>query len=796
MLSTLDLRGVADWRKRLPRPVVDGDEPVAAVREIIAQVRAEGDAALHALTQRFDGVRLEALRVPPAEITAAVGQVDASLRAALETAAANIAAYHRSTLDERHTFARNGITVESWQQPVDRAGLYVPGGRAIYPSTVLMTAVPARIAGVNEVVLCVPPGRDGRVPLATLAAAAIAGIDEVYAIGGAQAIAALAYGTETIRPVDVIVGPGNIYVAIAKREVAGTVGIPSAFAGPSEIVVVADHTTGADLAAIDLVVQAEHGPHGLAWLITADADVAARVGSAVESAVATAPRRADIEATLRAGGYIALVDSLEHGIAVANAIAPEHLQLMCAEPRALLPLVKHAGAVFCGSFAPAAVGDYAAGPSHVLPTNGTARFGSVLSVRDFQKHMHAVSLDEAGFAAVAPAVQALAQAEGLDAHAEAIRRRLAAAGPGAINNAEKQSTPRLPRVRDDIALMEGYHSPQVAVEVRLNTNEAPEPPPAGFGDALAHEVASVAWHRYPDRSAKALRAKIAAHYGVDTDQVFAANGSNEVLLCALLAYGGHGRRAAVFEPTYALHSHIARITGTGVLTGQRGHDLALDLDEVTRLVRAEQPEIVFTCSPNNPTGMVDPPETVRTILDLVGNYGGLLLVDEAYGQFAPWSAVELVGDTTPLAVTRTFSKTWSMAAARLGYLIGPSWLVAALEEVALPYHLDTLKQRAGELALDYRADMDRRVSTLVEERGRLETALRDLNVEVWPSGANFVLFRPRRVPGQRVWEALVGRSVLVRNCSSWPGLEDCLRVTIGTREEDDRFIAALKEVVG
>lgn len=354
---------------------------------------------------------------------------------------------------------------------------------------------------------------------------------------------------------------------------------------------------------------------------------------------------------------------------------------------------------------------------------------------------------------------------------------------------------RRPRVRDDLALVEGYHSPQVSVDVRLNTNESPVPPPAAFSEQFTAAVAAIDWHRYPDRSASALRAKLASHYGVRADQVFVANGSNEVLQCLLLAYGGPGRSAAVFEPTYALHSHIARVVGTEVIVGQRNEQFGLDLDVVRDVITANHPEVVFLCSPNNPTGVVDPPETVRTVLDLTRDYGGLVIVDEAYGQFAPSSAVSLVSEDESLVVSRTFSKTWSLAALRLGYCIGPSWLIAALDDVALPYHLDAVKQLAGTIALDFRKEMDERVSFLVEERGRLVTALMDLPVTVWPSGANFVLFRPDKLAGAEVWQQLVDRSVLVRNCASWPGLEGCLRVTVGTRHEDDAFLAALADVL-
>jgi histidinol-phosphate aminotransferase len=346
--------------------------------------------------------------------------------------------------------------------------------------------------------------------------------------------------------------------------------------------------------------------------------------------------------------------------------------------------------------------------------------------------------------------------------------------------------------RDDVSLMAGYHSPQVEVKVRLNTNEAPEPPPAAFTERLADELRNIEWHRYPDRAATALRSAIADLHGVAPSQVFAANGSNEVLQTVCLTYGGAGRSAAVFEPTYALHSHIAHITGTRVVAGERTDDFALDITEVARVLDAERPDITFLCSPNNPTGLVETEETIRSVLDMAP---GLVVVDEAYGQFAPWSALTLVDDDRPLVVTRTYSKTWSMAAARLGYLIGPAWLVEQLEKVVLPYHLDVVKQIAGRLALDYRPEMEARVAALVEERGRLIERLADLPIHVWPSGANFVLVRPTAVGGDELWQALLDRSVLVRNCASWPRLDDCLRITIGTPEEDDALLAALEEIL-
>lgn len=353
------------------------------------------------------------------------------------------------------------------------------------------------------------------------------------------------------------------------------------------------------------------------------------------------------------------------------------------------------------------------------------------------------------------------------------------------------------RARDDIALMAGYHSPQLDVRVRLNTNESPVPPPQAFTDAVAEAVRRIDWNRYPDRSARELRARIAGLHGagVEPGNVFAANGSNEVIQCLLLAFGGPGRAAAVFEPTYALHSHLARITGTAVVEGCRGDDLNLNLDGAAAVIDRHRPAVVFLCSPNNPTGMTDDPGAVEAVLDAVAVRGGLLCMDEAYGQFSPRTALDLAGPDVPLAVTRTYSKTWAMAGARLGYLIGPDWVVAELGKVALPYHLDAVTQAAGIAALDHVDEMNRRVADLVAERSRLCAELERLPVKVWPSGANFVLFRPGPVPGAEVWRRLVDRSVLVRDCSSWPGLEGCLRVTVGTPGENDAFLEALEGIL-
>ncbi len=350
----------------------------------------------------------------------------------------------------------------------------------------------------------------------------------------------------------------------------------------------------------------------------------------------------------------------------------------------------------------------------------------------------------------------------------------------------------LPAARPDFSLREGYHSPQVAVEVRLNTNESPFPPPDGWVEALVEELRSIEFHRYPDRAAWGLRKALADLHGVVPEAVFCANGSNEVLQTLCLAYGGAGRVALTFEPTYALHSHIAHLTGTAVVEEQRRDDFTLDPAVVAAALAHHQPAITFLCSPNNPTGRADDRSIVEQVL---AEAPGLVVVDEAYGQFADWSAIDLVADDRALVVTRTYSKTWAMAAVRLGYLIGPPGVVEVLERVALPYHLDAVKQAAGRLAVRFTDEMERRVATIVAERARLLDGLQRLGMTTWPSQANFVLWRPSGKPAAAVWRGLLDHSVLVRDCSSWPRLDGCLRVTVGTPAENDRFLSALAQVV-
>lgn len=427
VLTLVDLRGyTGDPAGRLPRGAADLDAARDAVRAVVRDVRARGDEAVRDAEERFGGSRPGALRVPPEEIAAALVSCEPGLRRALEGAAERIREYHeRQLADERAPWWRAGsdeTRVGEETRPLARAGCYVPGGRAAYPSTVLMTAVPARVAGVDEIAVCVP-GVDGGVHPATLAAAAIAGVDEVYRIGGAQAVAALAYGTESVRRVDKVVGPGSVWVTLAKHEVAMDVGVDG-FAGPTEVAIVADDSAPAAFVAADLVAQAEHDPLATALLISDSAELIARVEDSLPAEVERAARRPEIEKALQGQGRSVLVEDLERALAVVDAFAPEHLELVCREAASLVPKVRNAGAVFVGAYSPVALGDYVAGSNHVLPTAGTARFASPLRVSDFFKATAVVEFTRRGLEELAPWLVTMAEAEGLTAHARAVRVRL------------------------------------------------------------------------------------------------------------------------------------------------------------------------------------------------------------------------------------------------------------------------------------------------------------------------------------------------------------------------------------
>ena len=433
-LRVLDLRGDrSDPRDRMPRPRIDLDAARAGVAGTIAAVADSGDAALVELTERFDGVDVGAgLVVPDEVLDAAVAGLAPELRAAIERAADQVRWFHERARPADWSDERDGARMGVWHRPVSRAGVYVPGGKAVYPSTVIMTVVPARVAGVDEVVLCTPPtgvgsdgAPDGWPDRTILAAARMLGVDRVVRVGGAQAVAAMAHGTASVPRCDVVVGPGNLYVSLAKQVLAaeGRIGTDG-YAGPTEIGIVADDTADPRILAADLVAQAEHDELATAMLITTDAGMLDAVERALEDEVARTHHRERVEVALAGQGTVALVDDIDHAVMVAEAFAAEHLEVHTREARDVAARIRYAGTTFIGSNTPVSLGDYAAGPNHTLPTSGTARFRGGLTTSSFLVPVNFVEYDKAALSDLAGSVRVLADAEHLPAHWRAVEVRL------------------------------------------------------------------------------------------------------------------------------------------------------------------------------------------------------------------------------------------------------------------------------------------------------------------------------------------------------------------------------------
>ncbi|NLP49511.1 histidinol dehydrogenase [Bacillus sp. RO1] len=399
------------------------EEQRDAVLQILQTVKERGDKALYSYTEKWDGAKLSTLKVTKEEIQAAYQQLSPQVINIIHNASDNIREFHQKQVKQSWLSTKpNGTILGQQVTALDAVGVYVPGGKAAYPSSVLMNVIPAQEAGVERIAMVSPPSADGTLPAGVLVAADILGVDEIYKVGGAQAVAALAYGTETIQAVDKIVGPGNIFVALAKKEVYGLVDIDS-IAGPSEIVVLADETAKANEIAADLLSQAEHDELASSVLVTTSAVLAEQVAHEVEEQLSTLPREAIARASIEAYGTIFITDTIKEALRVVNELAPEHLEVMTAEAMNLLPYIKHAGAIFLGRYSSEPVGDYFAGPNHVLPTNGTARFSSGLSVDEFVKKSSVIMYSEQALKENVDKIAAFARLEGLEAHARAVESR-------------------------------------------------------------------------------------------------------------------------------------------------------------------------------------------------------------------------------------------------------------------------------------------------------------------------------------------------------------------------------------
>ena len=774
---------------------------------ILADVRSRGDAAVLDYTRRFDGVDADsvaALEIGAGELRAARDGLPAAQRSALESAAVRIRSFHERQLavaGRGWTFRDgDGSLLGQKVTPLDRVGIYVPGGKAAYPSSVLMNAVPAKVAGVGEIVMVAPmPGRrdgssegaGGQRNALVLAAAAIAGVDRVFAIGGAQAIGALAYGTATIPAVHKITGPGNAYVASAKRRVFGTVGIDM-IAGPSEILVLADGTTPPDWVAMDLFSQAEHDELAQSILLCPDAAYIGRVLAEIERLLPAMPRRDVIRASLEGRGALVLTRSMQEACEISNRIAPEHLEVSAGDPHRWEPLLRHAGAIFLGAFTSESLGDYCAGPNHVLPTAGTARFSSPLGVYDFQKRSSLIEVSERGAAVLGPIAAELAKGEGLAAHARAAEMRLAGRPSGAEREIASTAERIAAVVRQDVKSMHAYAIQPSAGFVKLDAMENPFRLPQALQSELGERLGRVAINRYPAGCVGAVVAALSSHVKLPAGcKLMLGNGSDELISLLALACDLPGATILAPVPGFVMYEMSAKLQGLGFVGVPLTPRFELDEAAMLAAIEACRPAITYLAYPNNPTANLFNEAAVERIVDAVGRQNGLVVFDEAYQPFSSRSWMNRVGTLPHVLVMRTLSK-FGLAGVRLGYLAGPAPLVDEIDKVRPPYNISALNAEATLFALEHGDEFARQATVLRSERERLQGALRKLpGVEAFPSEANMILVRV--ADGAGVFEGMKRRGVLVKNVASLhPLLANCLRLTVGTTEENGLMIEALR----
>jgi histidinol dehydrogenase len=770
------------------RSVTVNAELMARVTAIVEAVRKEGDAALLRFTEQFDGVSLRAhdLKVAPEFISEMAARASSSTVEAFRRAIANVRAFHNRQIERGWEMTTDGgARVGQRVMPVNAAGLYVPGGRAAYPSSVVMNAVPAQVAGVPRIAVVTPPGTLERNP----AVAAIIhelGISEVYRAGGAQAVAALAFGTETIPRVDKIVGPGNIYVATAKKIVYGAAGIDS-FAGPTEVVVLADRTANPRFIAADLLAQAEHDEEASAILVTTSDELAREVAGEIEIQIRELERREIARKSINSYGAAFVVRSIEEACELVNLISPEHLELMTADDDGAAEMIKNAGALFFGAWSSEPVGDYLAGPNHVLPTVGTARFSSPLGVYDFLKRQSVIRYTREAIEMNAGAVASMADAEGLTAHRRAVNIRR---GEKDASDLKPQISHPSLKIKPAVRAITAYTLAPRRATIKLNQNESPFDMPGEIKQEVERRLAARAWSRYPDFVPASLLERLAHFSNWKPEGTLAGNGSNELIQATLMVTVGPGTRVLIPEPTFTLYRQIVTVLGGEVISVPLTPALQFDTGAIRD--KAARADVIIICSPNNPTGCRIGEEEIS---EIARDFNGIVVVDEAYHEFSGRTLVPLLAELPNLIVLRTFSKAMAMAGLRVGYLLASPELAREVHKATLPYNLNFFSATAAEVACERYDLLKPQIETIISERERLLAEMSAMpTIAPVASYANFLVARAPVSP-QKLFEQMLARDILIRDVSRYPMLKDYFRVSVGSAEDNDRLTGALKNII-
>ena len=768
-----------EWKELLSRPLMDTERLHNQVRVILNEVKANGDEAVLKFEETFDHVQLTNLAVTEEEMLEADGLVSDELKAAILLAKENIAKFH-----EAQRFA--GVQVETqpgvmcWQESVaiEKVGLYIPGGTAPLFSTVLMLAVPAQIAGCREIVLCTPPGRNGKVHPAVLFAARTAGVSHIYKIGGVQAIASMAYGTQTVPQVYKIFGPGNQYVTAAKQLVSmGDVAIDMP-AGPSEVLVLADETANPVFVAADLLSQAEHGVDSQAMLVTTSAELQQAVKEEVERQLEALPRK-EIAARALEHSKLIVVQTMEEAIELTNDYAPEHLIIQTREPREVARRIVNAGSVFLGHFACESAGDYASGTNHTLPTNGYAKAYNGVNLDSFCRKITYQELTPQGIGCIGRAIEVMAGNEQLDAHKNAVSVRLDTLvnGQSSIVNGQF-SIDQL--VRPNILSLAPYSCARneysgMDASVFLDANENPYNGPI---------------NRYPDPLQIELKHEIAKVKGVSEERIFCGNGSDEAIDLVYRIFCNPGvDNAVAIDPSYGMYQVCADVNDIEYRKVQLDANYQFHADDLLK-VADDHTKLMFVCSPNNPTGNDMSHAEVEKLLQ---HFWGIVVVDEAYFDFSEQpSFTKLLEKYPNLIVLQTFSKAWGCAAIRLGMAFASAEIIGLFNKVKYPYNVNMLTQHQALEALRNAEQTKEWVKVLKAERSRLMQLFAELPLtqQVFHSDANF--FLTRVTDANAIYKYLVGEGIIVRNRNSVKLCGNCLRITIGTPEENNTLLEALK----
>ena len=769
-----------DWKAILGRQKSGIPQAVRdTVSGIIADVRNGGDGKVLEYVAKLDGFSTDArgLKVSGEEIASASALIDEGLKDAIAVAAANIRKFHEAQRpDDVVVETMPGVVCRQKNVPIGTVGLYIPGGTAPLFSTVLMLAIPASIAGCGRIVICTPAGRDGSLSPVILYTASLGGISEIYKVGGAVAVGAMAYGTETIPKVDKIFGPGNMYVMEAKRQVSQDCAIDMP-AGPSEVMIIADGSARADFVAADFLSQLEHGKDSQAILLTTSAGFAEAVTEHVARQVERLPRKNIVDVSME-GSMAVVLHTVDEMVDMANLYAPEHLIIATEAPDVTVEGIVNAGSVFLGNYSTESAGDYASGTNHTLPTGGWAVSCSGVSLSTFMKKMTIQEISGAGLGRLGPVIERMAVAEGLDAHANAVRIRLAGLPGDDAGRLRDDGAGVESLLRENIKGIVPYSTARddckVEMDVYLDANENP------WDSGV---------NRYPSPHQTRLKKMLSVLKGIPAENIFLGNGSDEAIDLVFRLFCPPGKSSMLqIVPTYGMYSVAAETNDVDVIDFPLADDFSLDAESLLSKVR-EDTKVIFLCSPNNPTGNLLDRDAILRILD---RFAGIVVVDEAYIDFASSvSLAGMIGRYPRLIVLQTLSKAWGMAGLRIGLAIADRSVVDVMSRVKYPYNISVLAQEKAEAILSDPLPVFDKVSVIVEERSRVARALENLpQVEkVWPSDANFLLVRFR--DKDMVFRGLMRNGIIVRDRSSAYGCSGCLRITIGTPEENDRLLEAL-----